>query len=708
MPSRLLPYVLPLFVAACATTPLAPELAPTGPVVEDLRIVGNEEVPDSRIRGAIATRETNRFLFFGAVHRLDPGAVAQDVRRIRDIYEEEGFYAAQVDAIVERTGEDEVAVEFVVEEGPPTVLRTLLVEGLDALDREAVAEVLADPPVVAGERFVEADWVEWKEAVLERLRERGFADARVDARVEVAPEQGAADAVLVAATGRRYRFGEVQVVGNQLVPEERIRNATVGVLDPGDRFSPEAMAEAQEEVFALGAFSVVTVSGRSDRPGAGQQVPIGEGGERAAIEDEPPVDPEEPEPGTTPVETPADERGPAVMPVVVAVSEADFLRIRLGAGVGLDQSFYQARALAEVTHLNLFGGLQQLQWSNQLAYRFINPASDLVGESGLAGRSEVSFTQPDFVSNRIDLAARIRYERQLTSAYTAQSVSGRIGTPIRFRRWLYFVPSYNITRFFDVSVFDEELVEPVGPGVRPSLVGDCPEGCLLSWLEQQLVADRRDDPLEPHRGWYGSLGVQEGGIGGDFAWLRFRPEVRGYVPLGDEFVLAGRLELGYLLPLGDCDETQALDPYLAAVGCSPIVVRLFGGGADHFRGSGVDRLSPLRAVEVDGRTRYIPLGGNSSLLATTELRWYFAESWSSAFFLDAGNVAAKADAAFALRDLQLAAGAGMRYRTPIGPARLDLGYRFLQEPTIPVGGGPPPERNTIDYFAIFLSIGEAF
>lgn len=690
---------LALLLAACATTPRAPEAEPTGPVVEELRIVGNEAVSASRIRGAIATRETNRFLFFGGVHRLDPGAVAQDVRRIRDIYEENGFYAAQVDAVVDRLGEDQVRVEFQVREGPPTRLRTLLVEGLESLEPATAAEVIADPPLVVGDRFVEAEWVEWKEAVLSRLRDRGYADAGVDARVEVAPAEGNADAILVVAPGRRYRFGPVEVVGNQLVPAERIRSATRGIVDTGDRFSPAAMAEAQAEVFSLGAFAAVTVTGRGHERAdtAGQQVPVDAAGERATL----PEAPREEPPG-------GEAAGAPEIPVVVAVNEADFLRIRVGAGVGIDQNFYQARALAEITHLNLFGGLQQLQWSNQLAYRFVNPGSDLVGESGPAGRSELNFTQPDFVTDRIDFAARLRYERELTTSYTAQSVSGRVGTPVRFRRWLFFTPSYNVSRYFDVSIFNESRLEPVRPGVRPSLVGDCPRGCLLSYFEQQLIADRRDAPLEPRRGWYAAFGVQEGGAGGDFAWLRLHPEVRGYVPLSEELVFATRLELGYLLPLSRCSALQAQDPYLQAVGCSPIVVRFFGGGADDFRGVGVDRLSPLRTVEVDGRTRYIPLGGNSKILATGELRWYFAESWASAFFLDAANVAAEPTAAFVPANLQFAAGAGVRYRTPIGPARLDLGYRFLQQPTVPVDGGPPPEKRPIDYFAIFLSIGEAF
>lgn len=683
-------------LAACATTPTAPELAPTGPVVSALRVRGNDALPDKAIEAAIATRATNRFLFFGSVHRLDTGSLAQDARRIRDLYEEHGFYAARVEPRVHPVGEDEVEVEILVEEGPPTIVRTLLVEGLEDLSARRRAEVLADPPLRVGDRFVEADWIAWKEAVRERLREAGHARAAVEGRVEVAPEEGVADLILVANPGEAWRFGEVAVVGNQLVPADRIRAAASVVLAPGDRYAPSAMADAQAEVFELGAFSAVTVTDRVGAPAEEPAAAVG-GGAPAPAAGAGEVDAREPSDGAAPR-----------TPVVIAVNEADFLRLRLGAGVGLDQSYYQARVLGEVTHLNVFGGLQKLQWSNELAYRFINPGADLAGESGPAAASRLSFTQPDFVTTRVDLLALVEYERTLRPAYAAQSASGRIGLPIRIRRGMHLVPSYNVTRFFDVSVFREDEVDPVVPGVRPSLVGDCPAGCTLSWLEQVLVVDRRDDPLEPRRGWYGSLGLQEGGLGGDFAWLRFVPQVRGYLPLSDEIVLAGRLELGYLEPLSACEGEQARDPYLAAVDCSPIVVRFFGGGADGFRGVGADRLSPLRAVDEDGRRRFIPLGGNASLLATGELRWYFSETWSSAFFLDAGNVAQTAALAFAPENLQLALGAGVRLRTPIGPVRLDVGHRFLREPLVPIGGGPPPEQNTLDYFALFLSIGEAF
>lgn len=653
-------------LGACATAGGAGLAPPSGPKIVGLDIVGNDHVSAGLIRGRIATRKSNRFLFFGSDAYLDPGALAQDVRRIEDIYEEQGFYDARVDAETVPAGEAQVRVIFTIREGRPTKIRSLLVDGLSKLPAHQVAAILDDAPLQQGDRLVEAKYVAFKDQLLRRLRDRGYAKAKVTGRVEVGPAEGDADLIIAVDTGKVYEFGPVEVRGAALVPEHKVREASQAVLEEGDRFSPEAMRDAQAEVFALGSFSVVTVT------------------EKKAIPESDNV------------------------PVVIGVNEADFLRLRFGVGAGIDQSYYQTRALAEFTHLNLFGGLQRLQWSNELAYRFVSSRSDILGVSGFAGTSSLEFTQPDFITTRVDLALRALYQRELLPAYSSQSISGRVGTPIRFRRWLYFTPSYNIVRFFDVTVFQEGEIDP-GIGPRASLVGDCPTGCLLSFLEQRIVADRRSNPLEPRSGWYASLGVQEGGIGGDFAWLRVSPEVRGYLPIFEEWTLASRLQLGWLYPLSSCDPALAAEsPYLQAVGCSPIVVRYFAGGADSFRGVGADRLGPLEPVISNDQLKFVPLGGNSLLVATVEGRWYFAHNLGSVFFLDVGNVGANSDGAFDLANLQYAVGTGLRYRTPVGPARLDVAYRFLREPTEPFGGGTPVENSWFDYFAIFLSLGEAF
>jgi translocation and assembly module TamA len=644
--------VLVLLLAGCAGTGEA--VAGTGPKVTAVELVGNRALPDGKVLGKLATRDRTGFLGLGTPERLDRAAVAQDVRRIEDIYEEAGYYDARARArlVPEDPRAREVTVRFEVDEGPRTVVRSLTVAGLDGLPAGLTGEVLDGAPLARGRQFTDGDYEALKEQLRARLRAAGYEEATVEGKVAVSPAEGAADVAVEVKPGPRYRIGEIRVVGNLLVPEDKIRGAIRPVLRTGEVYSPAKLLDAQGEVFSLGAFRAATVT----------------------------TGPPDPDAGT--------------VPVVVAVDEANFLRFRVGDGEGIDQNRQQARLLLDFTHLNLLGGLQRLRWENELAYRFLpNVVTPQV--SGAAGRSELSLTQPDLLADRIDLTVEGGYRRDLTLAYRSQAVAGRLGFPVRFRRWLVFTPTYNLTRYFAVQIFNQdELI--AGGGTRPTLLSTCPSGncrLTLSYLEQRLAADRRDDPIEPRSGWFGALGLQEGGglLGGGFGWVRIVPDLRLYVPLARAWVLATRLEVGWLEPIGGT--------------ASPIVVRFFGGGSAGFRGVGTDRLSPLfRAANGE----LVPLGGNSSLLASAELRWYFAETLSSAFFADVGDVQADPAGVFTDPAPQLAVGAGLRYRTPIGPVRFDGAYRVLRRPLVPVNATAPVEEAWYDYFAFFISIGEAF
>lgn len=637
------------------------------PKIAAVRVVGNQTVSDGRLLSGLATRATNRFLFFGEVRRLDRAAVTQDTHRIRAVLQEEGFWAPSVGSQVFSVEPGEVEVQFWVEEGPPAIVASLLIDGMEELPPPLVRRVLSGNPLAEGDRWTQRAHQALLSQIQSRLQEEGYATAEVDGRVEVDPPRGVADVWIGVDPGLRYRIGAIEVMGNELVLERRILAAVHPILEPGDWFSPSKLREAQGEVFALGVFSTAVVA--AGRP--------------------------EPETGTIPVQ--------------VTVREADFLRLRLGAGAGIDQSYQQVRLLADFAHLDLFRGLQRLEFNNELAYRFLFGAPEV--ESGFAGRSSLQLTQPDIIGNNVDLAARLVYERELTLSYISQSFRGSLGTPIRLRRWLFLVPSYNIQRYFDVRSF----TSPVVTG-RPLPPVNCPNGCTFSFLEQRLVVDRRSDPLEPRTGYYAALGVQEGGgpLGGDFTWVRLTPEARGYIPLGPDWVLALRLELGYLQPLGDLQDCLEQEPtaYDLEVRCSPIVVRYFGGGAAGFRGAGAGRLSPLQAVEVgtgkDRHTVFVPLGGNSSFLATTELRWFLSPSWAAVAFVDAGQVAAKPLDAFRPSQFLYAVGGGVRARTPVGPIRLDLGYRLLRRHIEVVNSDQTLENHFIDWFSLYLSIGEAF
>jgi len=207
--------------------------------------------------------------------------------------------------------------------------------------------------------------------------------------------------------------------------------------------------------------------------------------------------------------------------------------------------------------------------------------------------------------------------------------------------------------------------------------------CLLSYFEQSIAWDTRDDQLDPHRGLYAAFSAQEGGgiLGGNFSYLRLAPELRAYFPLSPGTVLAARL-MGGVLP--SFDGTGG-----------PITQRFFAGGIDSVRGYGALRLSPMARINtcvvlpchnpgdslgvVD-----VPVGGSTFLVANLELRQKLSAHWQLTAFLDAGEVEEQAwSLDLSTNSLAITPGLGFLFKTPIGPLRVDFAYR-LTDPVRPV------------------------
>jgi translocation and assembly module TamA len=203
----------------------------------------------------------------------------------------------------------------------------------------------------------------------------------------------------------------------------------------------------------------------------------------------------------------------------------------------------------------------------------------------------------------------------------------------------------------------------------------------LSYLEEAITWDRRDDPLEPRRGTYASLSLQEGGgpLGGTYKYLRVLPEVRGYLTFGGGPVtLASRLSVGELYTASGNPTDSAVD------------TRFYAGGAFSMRGFNERRLSPLLLTTPPATSGNpqptpfsLPIGGNGLFDGSFEVRWYATSHFVFAAFLDVGQVTEGQLGVSELGHLLYAVGPGVRYLTPIGPIRLDLGVR------LPFGRPPP-------------------
>lgn len=668
--------LLALCVAGCAGTQ-----PPPGPAVRELEVEGTKALKERDIKAKIVTTDTpwyEPFWPFDEPRYFDANAWQADLRRIERFYEAQGYYEAEVvDSEVKPHGKDEVDLRVKVSEGAPTHLESITFRGFESLPEEHRKRALDKLPLVKGEVFRELDWAGVKSTIQGRLRELGYAEAEVSGNATVDMATRTASVVLEAQPGRRYRFGNTFVAtdARPKVNHRRVIEQAQGAVKKGQWYSESALVEAQARVFRMGVFGAVKVNrGAPDR-----------------------------EAGT--------------VPIVVDVSEAPFHSLRAGGGIGVESERQEGRLLTEYTDRNFFGGLRRLTLRARVGYAFI-PGVLGTRKSGPVGSVSAEFEQPRFLFRDVRAQTSLTFERGLEDAYAFDSGRLKAGVIWQPRRYFSIAPSYNL----EIDNLRATNLEDAVGGTAPALAFGCTDvndttGCTiaLSYLEQLITWDRRDDVAEPRSGYFLALGLQEAGslLLGDFTYLRLLPEARYYQSFGEEkrLTLSGRVRVGRLFPFStDGREAQ-----------SPIVTRFYSGG-DLMRGFSSRRLSPMIAqVECTPtpdlpnsdpecknkpneptKVEYLPIGGEGLFEATLEARYRLTSSVVLAAFYDLGRIQTqqatltqvKVDkdtgvsrveelkSVFNDRDvLQHAIGVGFRYLTLVGPIRLDLAYRP------PFGGG---------------------
>lgn len=204
------------------------------------------------------------------------------------------------------------------------------------------------------------------------------------------------------------------------------------------------------------------------------------------------------------------------------------------------------------------------------------------------------------------------------------------------------------------------------------------EDSLLVIQFAELTYDTSDDFLNPTRGLLlrGSFDHSTTSVLSDVNFAKLRLEGRHYLPIWWRMIFATRLVMGTIQPYGETDTGEILRN-----------IRFFAGGPGSVRGFRINRLGPL---DEDND----PIGGNSLIEGSAELRFPIVGQLWGALFVDFGNVFPKSFT-FHFDDLRYAVGPGIRYMTPIGPIRLDIG--FIMDP-----------RSNEDTARLEFSIGQAF
>jgi outer membrane protein assembly factor BamA len=724
------------------------------PEVHDLRIRGVHALDEGQLRRSIVTDESgcNSLLYSviclvtksSAVYTrqyLDREELARDVLRMRVFYFLHGYREATVDTLVQRHGAHAVDVTFQVHEGPPTVVGSVTVTGVDSLLRPDRLRRLV--VVDSGEPFSLVALDSSVLALRTALGGLGYADAEVDTATVVDTAAHRADVRLIAQPRALATVDTIRIEGLERLEASTVRNSLT--LHEGDVYRSGELFRSQRNMYESQLFR------------------------RTAIETR----------GTDSAKT-----------LVVHVTEGDMRRVRASAGfntidfVQLDGRFTHYNFLGNARRLTLSGTLGNLlapQLEDEFFFQRVAPDA-VEGDRGPFLRPtwlvSAELRQPWFRSPNNTLAASVFAHRRATPLVVVDRGQGATAS---FTREL--APRVNASASYRFEVTRVEA----GDVYFCVNFGVCDLATINTLTGRQRLSpalllgnvDRADDPLEPTRGYVGRLELEHASAltASDYRYNRMVVEGSAYRPFWHG-TLAGHVRLGRTWPLASSVAPPEAGPLFGNTVIHPRK-RFYAGGSRSVRGYGESQLGPrvltiapskLRIASVSGADTVYrpgctpdvpitqcdpnaagigtdaftarPLGSPAVAEASVEYRFAVWGPLKAAVFLDGAVLPSGDDAFFTLDDnfMALTPGFGVRYMSPVGPIRVDVGINpggaeYLPVFTQVVGPGgarqivqlgqelPPGERplrrfdpvgdagglrGVLNRLTLHLSIGEAF
>jgi len=619
--------------------------------VTSVKLSGNSHLPASDLTPHIVVKESHMF----SSGKFSQQLLRSSVNSLKAIYEGEGYSSVQVASSVSKAGGN-LKVSFCVTEGPRDVVNSLAIKGNDTLPESQFAP--KGLKLAIGQPYSQARVAADRTEIVSHYLQAGYLSSSFrETAAEVSKDDPHhINVVYHIYEGPKIIAGKALTLGRERT-QQRLIDRDDSIIKPGAPLTESQLLTAESNLY--------------DHPG---------------VFDWAEVDPKR-QITTGPVED-----------IVVKVHESSKNQTTYGFGfevinrggsipsgtvalpnlppVGLPSSFtssqvtfYGPRGSFEYTRNNVGG------------------KGDSLSFTGFAGRLDqrgsIYYIVPEFHWSPWEATTSISAERneenpifssqqELASTQLQRAVDKKKEDTVFFR---YSFSQTDLTR-----ILIPELVLPQDDHVR------------LSTIAANFTRDTRDNPLDEHRGVLGSLelDLNETRLGSSVNFAKLAGQMAVYKQAFHNIVWANSVRIGLAQPFANSRV--------------PLSEEFFTGGGNSLRGFPLDGAGPQRQVQVcpNGATNcntfiQVPSGGNELLLINTEARipLPIKKGLGLVTFYDGGNVFPNVGFHDFTSLYSNNVGLGLRYATPVGPIRIDVGQNLN-----PITG--------IKATNYFISIGQAF
>jgi len=647
------------------------------PFVRDVEFVGNSKLATSDLQEKIELK-------LGSVY--NPVEVQRAREKLKDAYEDDGYFEVQISPEVEKFGDGDVKVVFTVNEGRRITIDKIVFRGNKGLKDKEIKAVMATQE---RQYFVLRGTVQRQklEEDIERVvgvyQDHGFIQMRVERHDMVVDRETARVTITIdVVEGAQYRVGVIKLTGVTLLPEEEVRRQ-LG-FKAGDVFSRTALRDGVRNISDLYSTigrASVDVLPRTDQQSTNTTVDV-----TLEVTEGPEVYVERINiTGNTRSEDRILRREiPFVEGDLFTLQKMQRARqrlINLGyfdmVNVTTQPGTDKTRIIVNVevterptgifsigggfSSVDSFVGTLDVSQNNFLGRGWVLSLRIRAGANSQQGI--ISFTEPWLFDRPLSAGFDVfNIKRQFTE-YDYDSVGGTVRLSHPFEEYWRWQTAYRLTsdEISDVRDTNDPLLrDEVGTRVT-------------SAVTLGLTRDSRDAVALPTKGGYTVFTLDFAGLGGDTRFVKTIASTSYFYPMWYGHVLSGRAEAGYGFGWSD-------DPL-------PVFERFYLGGPNSIRSFKARRISPVDAAG----TR---IGGTSEVLGNVEYIVPLPFNFRVAGFFDVGNVYGF-KTKFDITDTREAAGAGVRWQSPFGPIRVDYGINL-------------DRRKGEDFGAVQFSVGSPF